>query len=788
MGRVPQEFHVPLISNFLDGRAADFYEQRVSSNPEQWTLAEVFEEMFNYIFPPDFRLGVRRKIDSMQQGNRSVNDYVHAMEEQYNLLGNYDEVDRVVHLFEGFKPSMQSALWMDRLHPEKSTWDEVVEGARIIELAEASANRVHQSHHSRSGNQSSRTQSDTQNGSHSQGYRSHGGNGNGGSSRASNDAGRDRRRSQSRAPSAAPSGSRTGNHSRPFNQNSNRNSRAPSNRSRGSSNSQLKRKHTPEKEAELRAAGKCFICEETAPGMSNHNIDIPEETSENEGSVLEDMPYGVHAIGMKFDWDSESDSEPDDEYSRACRDDARTKKYNHFRLMCQQEQGLGDGPPYDLDDWANYSQYSRPRKQLGHQYEMVATNILNSSQPYPGDPRYIREWDRVKYRFSVHRVSIDDYLLEDSVTGATSVLPVYMLHDPNFRPAHWFAERRARQLNRPIKRAYERTMGDPISIVAECHLRDGIRTLYPSPVDSDIDPEDRFIVQKYGHNFYCISDAARDRRVLIPSHDISNPLFNLAGWYALVVNKKRGYEMCELPDETGFPERFDDARSVDLAPDDVSDTTHDSMPDEISEPVNDYLGCARGCCDGNRDSRHLGDVYAETLQLVLTRGVPYPGEKPLREMSSDARKRIRHRFIAYRLPQNGGVYEICDTLTEKSHFLPEDLLHDPRFNPAMWYARRCCRERGITDESHAIAQWAIGRFVGETSMGRCMERRLEDILASGAPFAADAGVPINAKVARFGVELDSTTRVRDPRLDLVDWYHAVPKCSRPLIEGGASKN
>ncbi|KAF6748834.1 hypothetical protein DFP72DRAFT_554486 [Ephemerocybe angulata] len=160
-------------------------------------------------------------------------------------------------------------------------------------------------------------------------------------------------------------------------------------------------------------------------------------------------------------------------------------------------------------------------------------------------------------------------------------------------------------------------------------------------------------------------------------------------------------------------------------------------------------------------------------------------------MSLGERKRLQDRFIVYRLNEDSPVYEIYDRTHDREACISEETIGDPRFNPALWYARRCCREQNL-DESSEIAHWAIGRFVGETAIGRSLERRIQDSLARGAPYLADISVPIDPKVARFGVELDSTTthlrhylvidrhleltsylpasRVRDPRFNAASWY------------------
>ncbi|KAF6748833.1 hypothetical protein DFP72DRAFT_748892, partial [Ephemerocybe angulata] len=237
------------------------------------------------------------------------------------------------------------------------------------------------------------------------------------------------------------------------------------------------------------AAGKCYSCEEVGhytrncprmnavrapsgkpPGLANHNIDIPED-SEGENSVLEDMPYGAHAIGMSY----ESDDEEEVTYDL----DERLSRFERFKAMCHDAREPSpaadhDDEPYDVAPWARYHPRNRPRPHLGDQYAMVAANILNSSSPYPGDRRSVRPHrNRYPNRFWVRRAYVDDYAIDDRLTRTTLLISVQRLRDPNFAIAQWYADHRARQLKIRVERSYTRTMGDPIATVAECHLRDG---------------------------------------------------------------------------------------------------------------------------------------------------------------------------------------------------------------------------------------------------------------------------------------------------------------------------
>ena len=51
-----------LLSYYLSGKAYDFYTQKVSSNEEEWTLRMFYDELFNYCFPINYRMQLRKNL------------------------------------------------------------------------------------------------------------------------------------------------------------------------------------------------------------------------------------------------------------------------------------------------------------------------------------------------------------------------------------------------------------------------------------------------------------------------------------------------------------------------------------------------------------------------------------------------------------------------------------------------------------------------------------------------------------------------------------------------------
>lgn len=52
--KIKAKCHAFALSYFLDGKAYDFYVQKVSHNKEDWTLDEFYTELFNFCFSLDY--------------------------------------------------------------------------------------------------------------------------------------------------------------------------------------------------------------------------------------------------------------------------------------------------------------------------------------------------------------------------------------------------------------------------------------------------------------------------------------------------------------------------------------------------------------------------------------------------------------------------------------------------------------------------------------------------------------------------------------------------------------
>ena len=140
-GKVKGQRRIFLLSYYLTDKAYDFYTQKVANDEASWTLTQFYDEMFNYCFPIDYQMQLRRNLARCHQNDKSVAEYVHELQELFNMIGDIPKRDKVLKFWNSSRSSIQKGLWRDNLNPETSPWALVIGRAEIIEISENVAER-----------------------------------------------------------------------------------------------------------------------------------------------------------------------------------------------------------------------------------------------------------------------------------------------------------------------------------------------------------------------------------------------------------------------------------------------------------------------------------------------------------------------------------------------------------------------------------------------------------------------------------------------------------------------
>ncbi|KAJ2928481.1 hypothetical protein H1R20_g8605, partial [Candolleomyces eurysporus] len=703
MNRVPKKYQVQVAARNLEKKAYDYYEQRIANNASDWTISQMYEALFNHIFPMDFRIGCRGRFNSLTQGGKTITEFAFELEELADLIGDVSEREKVTRLWYGSRPSMQSALWRDRLHPEMSSWEKVLDHALYIELSEKPMKKAESS---QSRPFDSKKKSKPAHSGNSQNTNSHS----------------HKTPSHSNQQSSKSSSDRPLNHN-PSSSGKSKNKKGTSNQ-KGSSEQKLSKKE----EDELRAANKCFLCKETGhvrrncpkansvksssnrpPGVSNFNVEFVDVEDTMEG-VLDSL----HCGSMSF---AEDDLRIDQAQQM-------TENSRRIPSLLYQPGFRWRKPRPDMDDWTYFSR-RRVAKQLGNARQKVALNILNSSQPYPGDTVPTGKVLQDRFRF-VEEFG-EDWLLYDRLLDRYYLIEAYQLRNPDFTPGDWYAQ--IRQVEAGLKEEMltnGRRMGDAVAYVAECHLRDGILWYYPTPKStSQVYHEDRFRVRRHSTEFYEISDYARRSATMIEVSHLENPRFNLARWYHLLVQQKRGHGNRERqfnpePDSRWSPLPFTSSNA------DSSDESVESRQSDgttTPPPLLSISASSDSDSSGSEEEydpfdlpvREIGDPYAERLRETLCLGAPYPGEESLMEKSHEEILALVNRFAVERTGSEGRTFSIRDTHLDAVFHVPETFAMDPNCSPGSWYARK--RAGCIRNGDREFAAWSLTKIKSQISIG-----------------------------------------------------------------------
>ena len=712
-GKVRGRRRIFLLSYYLTGKGYDFYTQKVANDEDNWSLRQFYNELFNYCFPVDYRMQLRRKLARCHQNDKTVAEYTHELNELFNMIGDIPERDQVIKFWNGSRPIIQKGLWRDNLNPEISLWAHVVAQAEIIEISENVAERR-----------------DKRSGFHSQ--KDNGPSGFGSAKSKARDGDRSVRSvSFDNTMHTSRQGDRF--HKSPYS-----GSRGQSSRGKEGSQASRGRSQTPrsisshvrstpklsdKEKAERKAAGQCFVCGasdhfsrdcptkkvvrasgDRPPGASSFNIEPSLAEEDSDGvEVLESLPVGAISVA----WEGGTPGLIDGEM---------------------------DVQSWPLDGWRErYPYWCQPnilaRRPIGDSYAMIADSILTLAQPYPGDEQY--QWGSLgpEMRFIVRKrgalYRIDDLLVDKQVLVEPS-----LLKRPPFNLSHWYAIQRVKalSLNKRTIPTYNMVMGSAVSIVARKLLTDGIHTYYPCR-RTDINPDFRFEVcqRKVVPDEYIITDKDLRIHVRIPQSALENPSFDLVGWYIAYLSSRDLYGSQDLGASTrrcctgdhppvGCTRNARDTHLGAPEPSIAFEKDEEGRPDLIA--LSDDSDADSADDDFEKDNFIINpdeiweDTFVLRLSQVLTECQPFPGDgTPVDPTFREGDNRF---VITFR---DSDTLEIYDRLQGFEAYISARYLQWERFSVGRWFAERCAVNSGIARPWEIAQEWLEARSRYRTTMG-----------------------------------------------------------------------
>ena len=755
-GKVKGRRKVFLLSYYLTGKAYDFYTQKVAIEEEKWTVPQFYEELFNYCFPVDYRMQLRKTLARCHQNEKSVAEYTHELQDLFNMIGNIPKQDQVLKFWNSARSSIQKELWRNKLNPELSSWKKVVAQAEIIEIADNVAERRDR----RSGQTSQTSGTASGSGGGNSKGKPHSADGSVravtfGSHRRSH--GKTHRKSSHNAQEGQSRGGTPQSRGvTPSEKGKSRSGSTPPNNSFNNKPFNLRKARvmlSDKEKAEYRAAGRCFNCGKEGhmsrncpdnasvksygqgpPGTSAFNVEPVQETDEEQTEVLDSLPLGAVSFG-----------DPEQVTSAQC---------------------------WPMDEWRmHYPYWDEPhilaRAAIGDCYAMVVDSILTLGAPFPGDCRYDCPTLRPELRFHVHKNNnTPDYVVKDRLTGERLILSRELLKDISFDVSRWYAERRAAALGLTDSVAHQRPIGDAVAMVATKLLSDGIFSSYPC-TSLELDPADRFWVHPEGTDGYVISDVDLEVDTNIPREWLEEPTFDLVSWYRRHLDQhelfeQRYYEAnrescirakppiqvkdeqhtcCVSHELRGCPMASDSESAIDEMPDLVNIMSVDDLNIEDffekKSPADDTvmndlpeLQSLTDDSDNEEEDPHNeafqklwespvreDDGYlVRRIQNVLTRCQPFPGDgEPVDPTFHSGEQ----RFIVQ--VQERDLVCIYDRIQGFETDIHKVRVQWGFFSVGQWFAERCAVNSGLYAPWNYAHQWTMSRKWEDTIMGFDME-------------------------------------------------------------------
>ena len=425
-GKVHRERQIRILAHYLDGKAYQFYMQKVASDdPKNWDLHKFFTELFNFCFPVDYRQQMRLKLENFyQKKGQTISEFVFELQELFSMVGAMPDDLKVVKLWYRLNARTQRAMWRDRLHPDVSTWEEIIAKAEVIEIADNVLDRRDNVRAPGQKNWRANNNFDDKRNIVT-------------ASRSMTYSNRDRENdrhpinaknnNQSRQPSRSRHGS-----AQPFRKRQQSGNALPRASGSGTSSSAKKKSvkfaDLTEKEmAQLRSEGRCFNCKEV--GHMSRNC---PSRSTVKGSG-DNKPPGLPSYSMEMtllDEDIDGD------------DVLETMPLGAINFGAPEMLDLSD-PKESWREW--YPTWKHPqalaRERIGNCYEMASECTLTTSQPYPGDNLRRNPDCSPHNRFRITQMSGDSakFKIMDRFNDFEIIVKKGRLANLHFNLGHWYA-------------------------------------------------------------------------------------------------------------------------------------------------------------------------------------------------------------------------------------------------------------------------------------------------------------------------------------------------------------
>ncbi|EIW52097.1 uncharacterized protein TRAVEDRAFT_24776 [Trametes versicolor FP-101664 SS1] len=130
-----------LMVQFMSGDPGHFFMCHVSTRQSEWTVKKLYEALFDYCFPTDYKARLRARLERSAQGRSRVRDFVRDIQQLAIQFPDVSDFQLVQIFWRGLNTYIRVYLIEKGLNPEKTKLDKLVKYAIQKEEAYSEARR-----------------------------------------------------------------------------------------------------------------------------------------------------------------------------------------------------------------------------------------------------------------------------------------------------------------------------------------------------------------------------------------------------------------------------------------------------------------------------------------------------------------------------------------------------------------------------------------------------------------------------------------------------------------------
>ena len=129
LNRLTEKITIAMLNKYVSGKASIYYMKYIAGREKLWTLTTIFEGLFDYCFPKDFKANLRRKLMTAIQGKSEVTDFARDLEIMADRFPDVNERSIIEIFWWGLQEPIRVRAVGMGANPERSTLDKMIKCA-----------------------------------------------------------------------------------------------------------------------------------------------------------------------------------------------------------------------------------------------------------------------------------------------------------------------------------------------------------------------------------------------------------------------------------------------------------------------------------------------------------------------------------------------------------------------------------------------------------------------------------------------------------------------------------